>query len=119
MGFEMYVLAAAVVLFAVLGAIALISRRRRLRDVERSEVAEPEAAEPEAPTTAAAVAIDDESAPRPRPSPSAAPPAGEVQPLEDERKYQRTFVDAWLGDDDEDGEGDDAHPGDAGRTPSS
>jgi hypothetical protein len=33
-----------------------------------------------------------------RPSPSGARPAGDVVPLEDERKHGRTFADAWLDD---------------------
>jgi flagellar biosynthesis/type III secretory pathway M-ring protein FliF/YscJ len=81
------------------GGIRAIRRRRALdaaeREAQDSEPVAHPAARSQAPETTSA--RDDE----PTPPPSTAPPAGEVTPLEDERKRGRTFVDDWLGDEDD------------------
>ncbi len=109
MGFDIYVLVALVAVLVVLATLALVRRRRRLRELDQQQASAEHAVEPgeqaeppRAANSARPTARDGAARPRPSVSPSAAPPAGEVRALEDERKYGRTFVDAWLGGDEDD-----------------
>ena len=81
----------AIVPLAIAAIVALSMRRRRQR--EQESFLEDSVNVPEA--------TDYRTTDPSRPGPSAATPAGEVVPVEDERKHRRTFVDAWLGDDED------------------